>query len=65
MDACVPGDWPNTMPLVRKIRQTFVGPIIANSSLLEYRKKLLEAGCDYECEKGEVAKKVLELIELS
>ncbi len=54
MDACVPGDEPNTLPLVKKIRETFKGPIIAISSSDSYRKQLVEAGCDYECEKKKI-----------
>ena len=65
MDACVPGDIPNTQPLVRKIRQTFEGPMIAMSSMPPYRKQILVAGCDYEVEKKEDAgKKALELLGL-
>jgi CheY-like chemotaxis protein len=63
MDACVPGDNPNTMWLVKKMRETFTGPIIAISSVSDYRKKLMEAGCNYEAMKNQAAQKVLELID--
>jgi len=62
MDACVPGDRPNTFSLVRKIRQKYAGPIIACSSLREYRRLLIEAGCDQEASKLDlpiVIKKIL------
>jgi len=62
MDACVPGDRPNTFSLVQKIRQTYTGPMIACSSLKEYRRLLIEAGCDREASKLElptVIKKIL------
>lgn len=62
MDACVPGDRPNTMFLVKKMRKTFSGPIIAISSLSEYRQELIKAGCDHEVEKAKAAQKVLELV---
>jgi len=63
MDACVPGDEPNTQILVREIRKTFSGPMIAMSSMPMYRKELLRAGCDYEVEeKEQAAKKALELL---
>ena len=62
MDACVPGDKPNTMGLVRKMRKTFKGPIVAISNYDKYREELMRAGCDYEAEKDDVAKKVLELV---
>lgn len=62
MDACVDGDMPDTMWLVRKMRETFKGPIIAISSSSDYRKELIRAGCDHESKKDEAAKKVLELV---
>ena len=65
MDACVPGDEPNSQWLVEEIRKTFTGPIIASSSSPVYRKKLLEVGCDYECDKGLVPRKVVELLGIS
>jgi len=64
MDACVPGDWPNSQWLVRKIRETFKGPIIAISSMPTYRKELLRAGCDYESGKDDLSKKLLEVLGL-
>jgi len=64
MDACVPGDSPNTMDLVREIRKVYQGPILANSSIFEYRKTLMSAGCDKECHKFDVVKKVLEILSL-
>ncbi len=64
MDACVPGDEPNTQPLVRKFRKTFAGPIIASSSVEEYRKELIKAGCDYESEsKATLPEKLLEILQ--
>ena len=66
MDACVPGDTPNTQPLVQKIRQTFKGPMIAMSSMPMFRRKIVLAGCDHEVEeKTEAGKKVLELLGIS
>ncbi len=64
MDACVPGDSPTTPPLVRKFRETFTGPIIAISSLPEYRAKLVSAGCDHESTKDAMPMKVLEVLGL-
>ena len=52
MDACVPGDRPNSIGLIRLIRaEGFKGPMIAISSLYEYRMRLIEAGCSHECPK--------------
>ena len=64
MDACVPGDEPTTPPLVRKFRETFTGPIIAISSLPEYRAKLVSAGCDHESRKDALPAKLLEVLGL-
>ena len=64
MDACVPGDSPTTESLVKKIRQSFSGPIIAASSVSDYRKILMQAGCDHESRKHEVPFKVAELLSL-
>src|SRR3990167_9663157 len=59
MDACVPGDYPTTPPLVAEIRsKNFTGPIIAISSDAGFRQKLLSAGCSHECsDKWAVAEK--------
>jgi CheY-like chemotaxis protein len=52
MDACVPGEKPNTMSLVTDIRGFgFTGPMVAISSIEVYRHKLVNAGCDHECAK--------------
>lgn len=64
MDACVPGDEPNSQWLVREIRKTFKGPIIAISSMASYREELLRAGCDHESEKDGLSKKLLEVLGL-
>lgn len=62
MDACVPGDDINTIPLVRHFRKTFLGPMIAISSLQEYSDKLMQAGCDYECPKWDLPKVLLKIL---
>ena len=64
MDACVPGDRPNTMFLVQEMRLTYTGPIIAISSLVEYRQMLVKAGCDFECEKDFLPQKIREILGL-
>jgi DNA-binding response OmpR family regulator len=47
MDACVPGDWPTTPPLIREFREAgFKGPMVAASGDSYYRQMLIEAGCD-------------------
>ena len=66
MDACVPGDKPTSMSLVRKIREGgFTKPIIAKSSLGSYRNKLLEAGASHEAEDiFDIPSLVMELLEI-
>ena len=45
MDACVPGDRPNSMPLVAEIvKSGYNKPIIASSTLGSYRRKLIAVG---------------------
>ncbi|MBI2454361.1 MAG: hypothetical protein HYV54_02220 [Parcubacteria group bacterium] len=61
MDACVPGDDPNTMNLVKKIRETFVGKMIASSSVKDYREILMAAGCSHQCPKNDLFEKFPEL----
>ena len=61
MDACVPGERPTTLGLVRNIRETFKGPMVAMSSRPDYREQLVKAGCDHESGKDEVVKKALDL----
>jgi len=64
MDACVPGSYPNTPPLVRKFRESFKGPMIAISSMGLYRRQLVLAGCDHETTKEAMPAKVLEVLGL-
>ena len=62
MDACVPGDRPTTLPIVRKFRETFFGPMIAASSDPDYREDLVSAGCSHETPKWDAPKKLLEVL---
>lgn len=54
MDACISEDTPNSIPLVKKIRETFTGPIIAASADPSYRKFLVDAGCSHQAPKADV-----------
>ncbi len=62
MDACVPGDIPNTLILTSEIRKTFKGPIIAISSSYEYRTMLMKFGCDYQCKKEKLPKTIRQIL---
>ena len=52
----------NTLPLLKRIREKFKGPIIAISSL--YQDEQRKAGCDYWCEKEKVGSKLKEVLGL-
>ena len=63
MDACVPGDTPTTVSLVRKIRdEMYRGPIVAMSSVLEYRELLVVAGCSHQCDKSDLLQRLPEIL---
>ncbi len=64
MDACVPGDRITTIPLILTIRKTFAGPMIAASSMDEYRAKLMNVGCNHEAPKYDVPRKIREVLGL-
>jgi CheY-like chemotaxis protein len=61
MDGCVPGSILNTLPLVQKIRKTFTGDIVAMSTDSEYRVQLVKAGCNLECDKGNLGEFLLNM----
>jgi DNA-binding NtrC family response regulator len=54
LDACVPGDDLNTLPLLKLFKRTFNGPIIAISGSSEYRETLVKHGCTHECQKRDL-----------
>lgn len=62
MDACVPGDNPNTQYLTEWVRSQFAGPIIAASSSKKWAQNLTEHGASHFCEKTELAAKVREVL---
>jgi len=65
MDACVPGDEPNSMWLVRKIISSgYKKPIIACSSSSEYRETLMRAGATHQTNKFQAVKKIKSLLDL-
>jgi len=61
VDACVPGDEPNTIDMIRQFRKTFTGPMIAISSRDDFNQILMLAGCDHEIGKGKLVKKIKEI----
>ena len=63
MDACV--DNIRTVDsdiLVKEFRKSFFGPMIAASGVPEFGDFLVEAGCDFKSPKGDVSKKLLEIL---
>jgi DNA-binding NtrC family response regulator len=62
MDGCVPGVELNTLPLLKMILKTFKGPVIATSSL--FNRELMEAGCNCECDKVDLIKKLKDVLGL-
>ena len=53
LDGCI-GPLFNCLPVLREIRETFKGPIIAASSDAHFRQTMVQAGCSHECEKEQV-----------
>jgi DNA-binding response OmpR family regulator len=52
IDACVPGNKPNTVQLAKKIRSNYRGPMIAISSVEKYRLDLMRyGGCSHQSPK--------------
>src|SRR3989338_8254380 len=67
MDACVHSQEPDTMPLVKRIREAgYSGHIIANSNSSRNNKVLLEVGCNIEFrgDKIEMVDQLLKLIDV-
>jgi DNA-binding response OmpR family regulator len=63
MDACVPGSSPNTMGLIKTIKDSgFTKPIVGCSSGEDYNKILMEAGATHATKKTEVASFVLGML---
>lgn len=62
MDGCLNSQECDTVPLIKKIRETSKCPIIASSSLPEARQQMMRAGCDYEFDKNFFDKKWLKKV---
>lgn len=64
MDACVPGEVPNTQDLTAMFRARFAGPIVAASSNPMYSMDLLNYGASEWTTKALVPRHVLRLLRL-
>lgn len=62
VDACVPGYEPNTMDLIRKMRKSFFGPIIAISDEDDFNDILMKAGCNCQTRKWTLPQKIKEVL---
>ncbi|MEK9182075.1 MAG: hypothetical protein AAB781_00615 [Patescibacteria group bacterium] len=64
VDACVPGSCPNTMELVKKIRKSFLGHMIAVSSSDSSNDILVKAGCNHKTIKQKLIFKIKDIFDL-
>jgi DNA-binding response OmpR family regulator len=55
---------PNTIEFVRQIRGVFGGPMVATSGDHVTKEELVEAGCDYSCDKGYIYETLLNILGL-
>ncbi len=62
LDACMPGDELNTLELLSEFRQSFFGPIIANSSKREYVEQMILNGCTHRAYKFDAGEVVIGLL---
>lgn len=52
MDGCLGGRHLNTLDLIRTLRKTFTGPMIATSSVPYFCDQMCHAGCNYRINVG-------------
>lgn len=64
MDGCVPGYRLNSLPLIRKIRETYKGPIVAASSDADNREEMVRAGCSHNVRPANLFEIFKELLDL-
>jgi len=66
MDACMPGNKPNTMSLIEKIiAMGYKKPIIAASSKEEYSQVLVKAGATHYSTKAGIVGEILKVLEVN
>ena len=64
VDSCVSGCGLNTVPLIQEFRLAFKGPMLGISDVPLFQQKLVEAGCNYSCEKKFLIVKLCEILGL-
>jgi CheY-like chemotaxis protein len=63
LDGCIPGHFVNTIGFIRAARANgFTKPIVAASSLPEYRAQMVGAGCSHQAPKELAADLVADLL---
>ena len=62
LDACVPGNKLNTLPLLGTFRETFSGPIISITSSPYYAEDMLKSGCSDHAQKYDFPNKLIEIL---
>ena len=64
VDGCLnENDVLDTLPLIKKIRETYKGPMIAASGHEEFRHKMVLAGCNKQREKYDVIDLIREMLD--
>lgn len=58
------GEHYDPIPTIKAFRRSFTGPIITTSFMPELQKAMMEAGCDYQCEKVNLPAFLVQLLEL-
>jgi CheY-like chemotaxis protein len=63
LDGCIPGDSVNTIGFIKAARAGgFTKPIVAASSLWEYRDMMMYAGCSHQAPKEQAADLIADLL---
>lgn len=63
LDGCMPGDSLNTLGFIRTVRaKGFTKPIVAASSLREYRDAMVAAGCSHQAPKDQAVRMVADVL---
>ena len=63
VDACLKDNEPDTLELTAYIRSKYHGPIVAISSVEDYNKKLIKAGCSHQAMKDDAPSLIASLLD--
>ena len=60
IDSCIDnGEQPDSIHLIKKIKRTYAGPMVAIANKPDHKKLLMEAGCNRVCDKNVLHEVVL------